>query len=94
MNEYHNQRNLAALKAVVEMSKHPLTLEQVKEQAARLHKADEIRWEKEEKIRNEFINNIGNRLSELTGGRDKYLHPQIRSALIKRIATEIKRPGM
>jgi hypothetical protein len=91
MNEYHHQRNLAALKAVEEMMKHPLNLEQVKEQVERLRKVDEIRWAREETIRNEFINTIGNKLSELTGGKDIYLHPQIRSALIKRIVGELKR---
>jgi len=91
LNEYHIQRNLAALKAVEEMMKHPLNLEQVKEQVERLRKVDEIRWAMEEAVRNEFITAIANKLSELTGGKDIYLHPQIRSALINRIAREIKR---
>lgn len=41
LNLYHKQRNKAALKAVEEMSKHPLSYEQAKAQIARKYQRKE-----------------------------------------------------
>lgn len=37
LTPYHHERNEAAMKAVKEMLKHPLTLDQIKEQVKRLN---------------------------------------------------------
>lgn len=50
LTPYHHERNKAAIKAVEEMSKHPVTLEQMKAQVKMLNNQSwKNRFDKEDK---------------------------------------------